>query len=126
MAAARLGWGLYFIDWDVVQKDGYADFDFRDADAAAACLLRASAEPVACLRNCAGWASARVEPCTVEGQVADTGTIYSAPRNLWARGDSNYWTRYIRRVAERYPKVHNWEVWNEPNATGFWTGWRAR
>jgi hypothetical protein len=29
------------------------------------------------------------------------------------------WAAYVDRVVRRYPTVHSWEVWNEPNAVKF-------
>ena len=30
------------------------------------------------------------------------------------------WLEYVRRVVSRYPDLYALEIWNEPNATGFW------
>jgi len=41
--------------------------------------------------------------------------------------DNRYWTDYVTAVATRYlGKIKNYEIWNEPNWTGFWTGTTAQ
>ena len=58
------------------------------------------------------WASARPnEPSTYHpGNAAE-------PRNI------EDWHDYVRTVATRYKgRIHNYEIWNEPNLKGFWTG----
>ncbi len=42
------------------------------------------------------------------------------PRNLWAKGDSNYWASYCRTIMRALDTVKFWAVWGEPNATWFW------
>jgi glycosyl hydrolase family 42 (putative beta-galactosidase) len=57
-----------------------------------------------------------------KGGIAPLVTLYGAPR--WANGDrtenwapTSKWTfaSFARTVAERYPFVHLWTIWNEPN-----------
>lgn len=37
------------------------------------------------------------------------------------------WESYVRQVVERYrANVHHWEVWNEPDLTGYWSGTSAQ
>lgn len=37
--------------------------------------------------------------------------------------DADLWKEYVAQVAERYKgKVDYWEIWNEPNHSGFWKG----
>ncbi|MCX7856126.1 MAG: hypothetical protein N2556_09205 [Anaerolineae bacterium] len=45
-------------------------------------------------------------------------------RYLYADGDPvNTWGRFVYTVADRYrDSVKYWEVWNEPDLSGFWTG----
>lgn len=38
---------------------------------------------------------------------------------------TEYWTRFLKTAAERYPQVHDWELWNEAHELGlscFWSG----
>lgn len=36
------------------------------------------------------------------------------------------WKRYVGRVANRYQSDVDYQVWNEPNISGFWTGTQAQ
>jgi hypothetical protein len=37
--------------------------------------------------------------------------------------DENDWRLYVRAMAQRYgSRIKYWELWNEPNYAGFWTG----
>jgi hypothetical protein len=58
------------------------------------------------------WASARPnEPSTYH------------PGNAAEPRDIEDWHNYVRTVATRYKgRIHNYEIWNEPNLKGFWTG----
>ncbi len=46
--------------------------------------------------------------------------------NDWTTDDgdpANYWGRFVYTVAHRYrDSVKHWEVWNEPDLRGFWSG----
>lgn len=58
------------------------------------------------------WASARPnERSTYQaGNAAGPGRIED-------------WRNYVRTVARRYKgRIHDYEIWNEPNYKGFWTG----
>jgi hypothetical protein len=58
------------------------------------------------------WASSRpTEPST-----------YS-PGNAAEPEDLDDWRTYVRTVVTRYKgRIHEYEIWNEPDQTGFWTG----
>jgi hypothetical protein len=62
------------------------------------------------------WASARpAEKCSYAPGFA------AEPRNL------DDWRNYVQRVATRYKgRIHYYEMWNEPNLKGFYTGTMAR
>ncbi len=40
----------------------------------------------------------------------------------WVPTDSEALRNYIRTTLEMYPQISEWEVWNEPNVSGFWAG----
>ena len=45
------------------------------------------------------------------------------PGNAAEPADMDNWRRYVRTVAERYKgRVYNFDIWNEVNETGFYTG----
>lgn len=58
------------------------------------------------------WASTRPdEPC------ANRRTGCAAPPNL------NDWEEFVRALVTRYKgRISSYELWNEPNGSGFWTG----
>jgi hypothetical protein len=58
------------------------------------------------------WASARPnEPSSYQ------------PGNAAEPRDIEDWRTYVRTVAQRYKsRIHNYEIWNEPNLRRFWTG----
>jgi hypothetical protein len=58
------------------------------------------------------WASARpAERCSYDPGFA------AEPKNI------NDWRKYVRKVATRYKgRIHYYEMWNEPNLKGFYTG----
>lgn len=63
------------------------------------------------------WASARpTESSAYSPLVGDDGRA-AEPKNI------EDWRNYVRTVATRYKgKIRNYEIWNEPNATGFYSG----
>ncbi|MCK6488094.1 MAG: hypothetical protein L6R48_07175 [Planctomycetes bacterium] len=40
----------------------------------------------------------------------------------WRPTDAAAFTAYVRTTLELYPQITRWEVWNEPNVSGFWAG----
>ena len=41
--------------------------------------------------------------------------------------DITYWDEYVRAIATHSAgRIHYWELWNEPNESGFWTGTPAQ
>jgi hypothetical protein len=45
------------------------------------------------------------------------------PGNAAEPQDIEDWRNYVRTVANRYKgRIHEYEIWNEPNQKGFWTG----
>jgi hypothetical protein len=58
------------------------------------------------------WASFRPEEKSAYG-----------PGNAAEPRDLNDWRNYVRTVASRYKgRIHEYEIWNEPNLKGFYTG----
>ena len=46
-----------------------------------------------------------------------------SPGNAAEPTDIRDWRTYVRTVATRYKgRIHEYEIWNEPNLKGFWTG----
>lgn len=63
------------------------------------------------------WASARpTEPSAYSPIVGDDGRA-APPKNI------EDWRNYVRTVATRYQgRIRTYEIWNEPNVKGFYTG----
>ncbi len=40
----------------------------------------------------------------------------------WVPTDTEALKNYVRESLAWYPKITEWEIWNEPNVSGFWTG----
>ena len=84
------------------------------------------------LYPCPGWASThwgilRIDTTVVSNDTTiDTIWGYSEqapPTNLWAGGDTNHVTRYVKAAVDSVfgDDVHVWQCWNEPNhLTRFW------
>lgn len=59
------------------------------------------------------WASAR----------PDEPSLHFRPGNLAEPKYIEDWRTYVSTVARRYKgHIHNYEIWNEPNLTEYWTG----
>lgn len=96
--------------YDVLQRDGRGRFvyDFSRLDAALDAVLASGAQPVLSL----GLTPALLSP---------TGAEHAPPSDL--RAWRELVTATVRHVnGERQLGVRYWEVWNEPNLSGFWSG----
>src|SRR6266550_6702638 len=88
------------------------EWHFEGLDALVALAEQHQVEILLPLGRSPTWASARPTdpPAWVPGYAAE-------PRNI------DDWRNYVRTVATRYRgRVHYYEIWNEPNATDFYTG----
>jgi hypothetical protein len=83
------------VHWDVVEQTS-GTFDWTRPDAVLDPLAASGVEAVVTLYGTPGWANG--------GRGANV-----AP----ARGAD--FARFARAAAERYPAVHRWTIWNEPN-----------
>jgi hypothetical protein len=99
-----------FVTWsDIEPQKGQWDFKKLDNDMA---LAEAhNADVMLTLGQSPKWASARPS----EGTVHPGGP--AEPRDI------DDWRNYVRTVATRYKgRIHEYEVWNEPNGHDFFTG----
>ena len=57
-----------------------------------------------------------------------TGTCTNNPAgSCYPPANEQYWKDFITAVSTRYAgKIKYWELWNEPNASNFWTGTTAQ
>ena len=112
--AGRFGsWRLW--DADVLWKDIQPTpekWDWRRLDAYITLAEKAGIDVIIPLAMPPGWASARPAEKGAYGNGSS-----AEPR------DFNAWTSYVRAVAERYKgRVRWYEVWNEVNEPGYFTG----
>jgi len=62
------------------------------------------------------WASSTPDAPT-DVEVTNPPGLSGAPRNM------EDWQTFVRTIATRYKgRIHNWEIWNEPNRPQSWTG----
>ncbi|MFZ0747573.1 MAG: glycosyl hydrolase [Terracidiphilus sp.] len=62
------------------------------------------------------WASSTPDAPT-DVEATNPPGLSGAPRNM------EDWRTYVKTVATRYKgRIHNWEIWNEPNRPQSWTG----
>ncbi len=90
-------------------------WDFARLDAYVTIAAEHHVEILLTLGLTPGWASSRPDEASAYGK----GNA-AAPLNL------NDWEEYVRVVATRYKgRIHNYEIWNEPNVKGTFTGTAA-
>lgn len=73
--------------------------------------------------------SAGILPVLTLGQTPDWAAKDPTAGNSYGRGaksppaDLAYWRNYVRALALRYNgRILHWEIWNEVNASNFWSG----
>ncbi len=76
----------------------------------------AGAEIVGTLATCPSWASSCTNSTRVQSDSGRHTCHHCPPRGLWASGDANLWAEFVGTVVGRFPDVHAWECWNEPNS----------
>ena len=83
------------VRWDQVEPE-QGSFDWTAPDAVLGPLQDAGIEPIVTLYGTPGWANGVRAPNVAPTDGADFATFAAA-------------------IAERYPSVHKWTIWNEPN-----------
>jgi hypothetical protein len=108
------GWRLWdaFVSWpDLEPSKGAWQFDTLDRYVALA--EKKQVEILLPLGLSPTWASAR----------GNEPSIYGKPGYAAEPADLNDWRNYVRTVAQRYRgRIRHYEIWNEPNLKGFYTG----
>lgn len=106
-------WRLWdsHVTWlDLEPRKG--QWDFRELDKEVALAQKHNVELILTLGMTPMWASA--DPA--KGPPDRRGST-AGPKSI------NDWRTYVRTVATRYKgKIHIYEIWNEPNGEGFYTG----
>jgi len=85
----------FTVHWDQVEPE-QGSFDWEGTDTVLGALEEAGLEPVVTLYGTPGWANGVRAPNVAPTDGADFATFAGA-------------------IAERYPFVHKWTIWNEPN-----------
>jgi hypothetical protein len=110
-------WRLWdaYVNWQQLEpKRG--EWDFSRLDRYVAMAKQHNVDLMLPLANSPQWAAAR--PNDPSGYKPGNS---SEPANI------EDWRRYVRTVGERYKgRIHNYQVWNEPNAKLFFTGSPAK
>jgi hypothetical protein len=103
-------WDAYVTWADLEPAPGKWNFSRLDRDVALS--EKHNVQILLPLANTPGWASAR----PTEASAYKPGNA-SEPANL------EDWRRYVRKVGERYKgRIRHYEIWNEPNLSGHYTG----
>ncbi len=100
------------VGWSSLEKDGKGRWWFGRLDQYVQLADKNNVDLVLTLGLTPAWASARpAEPSNYKpGNAAE-------PRNI------QDWKDYVRTVATRYKgRIHYYEIWNEPNYAGFYSG----
>ncbi|MBI2415330.1 MAG: beta-galactosidase [Candidatus Kerfeldbacteria bacterium] len=105
-AEAGVQWGREQFNWDVLEPTDN-NYSFTTYDAVITQYQANNIIPVGLLTYSSAWASTNAGAPDYE--------FY--PPNVVA------WQDYVSTVAEHYAgQVEYWEIWNEPNYSGFWNG----
>lgn len=89
------------------------EWDFRNLDKMVDLASSHGVEVLLPMGLSPGWASARPDEPSIYGRPG----FAAEPKNI---AD---WENYVRTVAARYKgRIHCYEIWNEPNLKGFYSG----
>ncbi|MBN4060816.1 hypothetical protein JYU15_00095 [bacterium AH-315-I18] len=114
-AMRRLGANTFrfFTGWDQMQSGPGATLDFGRMDRLLAAAEQAGIDVLPMLGRTPDFAA---DP-DIEGRVKRS----TARIPQWG-----HWKNFVEQMVRRYKgRIHNWEIWNEANAIGFWTGGHA-
>jgi hypothetical protein len=103
---AGVQWAREQFNWDVIESTNN-DFNYDAYDAVLAAYQAHDINVLGLLTYSSSWASSN-----------SGSTDYEA-----YPPDDTAWADYVGNVAEHYAgQIDYWEIWNEPNYAGFWTG----
>jgi hypothetical protein len=109
------GWRTAHVDWaDIEPQPNQWSFDLLDKYVS---WSQAHQTPILYeLAYTPRWASSTPDAAT-DVEATNPPGLSGAPRNM------EDWRNYVKTVATRYKgRIHNWEIWNEPNRPQSWTG----
>ena len=104
MVALNIEWIRLDFDWAVIQRGGSDSYDWSRVDRVVAAANKRNLKLLPILAYTPRWA--RSEDCSVRCPPTDPATF----------------AHFAAVAAQRYAPqgIHTWEIWNEPNAAGFW------
>lgn len=98
-------WAREQINWNTVEPSDN-NFDFSDLDQVMEAYAQTDLHVLGLLTYSADWASSN--------PTADDAQFYPPAQ-------TSDWLDFVSHVVHRYDgQVHAWEIWNEPNHSGFW------
>lgn len=97
-------WAREQISWNAVEPENDT-FDFSRLDEVMSAYQAEEIQVMGLLTYSADWASSNPE--------SDEARFY--PPEL-----TSDWLDFVSQVVSRYEEVDAWEIWNEPNHSGFW------
>jgi hypothetical protein len=89
--------------WSTVMAGGPNSYNWTEMDAEILGIVSRGMEPLAILLTTPEWA-----------RLAGSTSNMCPPVNM------NDCANFLRVAALRYPQIHYWEIWNEPNIIEFW------
>ncbi len=105
-AAAGVQWGREEFNWEVIEPTD-DNFSFDSYDAVVEEYEERGIRLVGLLTYSSNWASTK---------PSSSASEFYPPSHA-------AWKNYVRTVSQHYAgRVDHWEIWNEPNHSGFWKG----
>jgi hypothetical protein len=109
------GWRTWHVDWANIQTEPNR-WDFSLLDKFVGWSQQHNVEILMHLSYTPRWASSTPDAPT-DVEVTNPPGLSGPPRNM------KDWQTYVRTIATRYKgRIHNWEIWNEPNRPQSWNG----
>ncbi|QNI33064.1 endo-1,4-beta-xylanase [Alloacidobacterium dinghuense] len=109
------GWRTWHVNWADIQEQPN-NFDFSLLDKYVNWSQEHHTEILMHLSYTPRWASSTPNAPT-DVEVTKPPGLSGPPRNM------EDWRTFVRTVATRYKgRIHNWELWNEPNRPQSWNG----
>jgi hypothetical protein len=109
------GWRTWHVNWANIE-DQPNHFDFGLLDKYVDWSQEHHVEILMHLSYTPRWASSTPDAPT-DVEVTNPPGLSGPPRNM------DDWRMFVRVVATRYKgRIHNWEIWNEPNRPQSWNG----
>lgn len=143
---AGAGWNRWVIYWSNVEASCGGNFDWSKVDpVVAADAAQGLADDAVLLGSPSCYATSNVTPQGIRplgpsrpGMRVLSGSANAPPTGLasptfadgtdtWTPGKAinpaNPWARFVNAAVARYDdQVHDWEIWNEPDDSSFWSG----